>query len=164
MKSVDTAENIMHGLTETFNVDSICKEGSFVFVHQPDVLYSDFASAKSAGHLKRRMAKAQEAKGSVSRSVANVHGEVDVAELVKKVENACGYKVMELDGTSKIMIHLKSEQCLLWTALPSLEENHPLISVKLPSPAINAKTNADRMWNLETNGKALCNISESHAN
>ncbi|GAB7337630.1 hypothetical protein MBLNU457_g2926t1 [Dothideomycetes sp. NU457] len=135
VKSVDSAENVMDGLTQAFSVDSICREGNLVFVHQPDVLYSDFASAKSAGHLKRRMMKAQEAEGGVSRSVANVHGEVDVAELVKKVEKACGYKVMDLDGTT----------------LPSLEENHPLISVKLPSPAINAKTNADRMWNLETN-------------
>lgn len=107
VKSVDTAENIMTELTQDFTADSICKEGNFVFVHQPDVLYSDFASAKSAGHLKRRMTKAQEVRGGVSRSVANVHGEVDVTELVRKVEKACGYKVMQLDGTSKIMLRLK---------------------------------------------------------
>jgi len=39
------------------------------------------------------------------------------------------------------------------TVLPALEEKAPLVSVKLPSPATNAKTQADRMWNLETNGK-----------
>lgn len=112
VKSVDSAANIMDGLSKAFDVDSICEEGSFVFVNQPDVLYSDFASPKTAGHLKRRMTKAQETKGGVSRSVANVHGEVDVAELVKKVERTCGYKVMELDGTSKIMIRLRRGRCL----------------------------------------------------
>jgi len=50
------------------------------------------------------------------------------------------------------------------TVLPALEEKAPLVSVKLPSPATNAKTQADRMWNLETNGKIYAMLSKVTTN
>lgn len=62
--------------------------------------------------MKRRMEKAQKTKGATSKSVADVQGEVDVAELIKSLEKACKYEVIELDGTCKAFVWLKRNYSL----------------------------------------------------
>jgi len=89
----DVVENTIANVLET------CSSTDYVIVSQPGVSASDFASSKSAPHLRRWMSR-QEKRIAATGTVPEVFGSIDTAKLETSLSK-CDVEVINVDGSCK---------------------------------------------------------------